>query len=45
MNYNRNNIAKIIRLSDFTRFGLQLGSSGVVEYPVCEVTPPLPAKY
>jgi hypothetical protein len=43
--YSLNNIAIINLLSDFTRSGRQFGSNGVEEYPVCDVTPPRPAKY
>jgi hypothetical protein len=43
--YNLNNIARIILSSDLTKSGRQTGSRGVVEYPVCEVTPPRPANF
>jgi hypothetical protein len=43
--YNLNNNAAMILSSAFTKSGLHAGSSGVVVYPVCEVTPPGPAKY
>lgn len=42
--YNRNNATIMILFSDLTKSGRQFGSSVVVEYPVCEVTPPAPAK-
>lgn len=32
--YSLNSTANMILSSDFTRSGLQLGSKGVVEYPV-----------
>ena len=38
--YKRNNKTNIILFSVFTKSGLQLGSKAVVEYPVCDVTPP-----
>jgi hypothetical protein len=35
---------KMILLSDLTKSGTQVAGSGVVVYPVGDVTPPCPAK-
>ena len=43
--YNLKSIAKITLFSDFTKSGLQSGAKVDVVIPVCDVTPPLPAKY